>query len=63
MRNRNFLNVIALVVLLVYVVSPVDAVPGPVDDTILCLLYAYMNYRNKPGNRAENEELEDKAAV
>ena len=63
MRNSNSLNIIALVVLLVYVVSPVDAVPGPVDDTILCLLYAYMNYRNKTGNAAGNDELEDKAAV
>ena len=63
MRNKNFFNIIALIVLLIYVISPVDAIPGPVDDTILCLLYAYMNYRNRAGSISDNNELDDTAAV
>ena len=34
-----------LIALLAYVISPVDAIPGPVDDMIMCLLYAVMNYK------------------
>jgi len=42
--NKN-MKIIALIALLAYVISPMDAVPGPVDDMILCLVYAIMNYR------------------
>lgn len=42
--NKN-MKLIALIALLLYVVSPMDAVPGPVDDMILCLVYAFMNYK------------------
>ena len=40
------MKIIALIALLVYVVSPVDVAPGPIDDMIMCLLYAVMNYKN-----------------
>ena len=39
------MKLIALIALLAYVISPVDAIPGPVDDMIMCLLYAVMNYK------------------
>ena len=39
------MKIIALIALLIYVISPMDAVPGPVDDMILCLVYALMNYK------------------
>ena len=42
------MKVIALIALLVYVISPVDIAPGPVDDMIMCLLYAIMNYKSLP---------------
>lgn len=42
--NKN-VKIIALIALLMYVISPVDAAPGPVDDMILCLIYAIMNYK------------------
>ncbi len=29
-----------LVLLIAYVVSPVDFCPGPIDDLIMCLVYA-----------------------
>ena len=34
------MKLILLVLLVIYVVSPVDLVPGPIDDAILCLMYA-----------------------
>ena len=34
-----------LVALILYVVSPVDLVPGPVDDIILCLAYVVTRRR------------------
>jgi uncharacterized membrane protein YkvA (DUF1232 family) len=34
-----------LVALILYVVSPVDLVPGPIDDIILCLAYVVTRRR------------------
>ena len=34
---------VMFVVLLVYVVSPIDLVPGPIDDAIAVLLYIVAN--------------------
>ena len=51
------MKIIALIALLAYVISPVDAIPGPVDDMIMCLLYAVMNYKS-----ASRELPEEKPA-
>lgn len=37
MRN-DFLKTIILVAVLLYIVSPIDACPGPIDDVIVALL-------------------------
>lgn len=29
-----------LILLIIYIISPVDAVPGPVDDLLLLILYS-----------------------
>ena len=42
------MKIIALIALLAYVISPVDLAPGPMDDMIMCLLYAIMNYKSLP---------------
>ena len=42
------MKIIALIALLAYVISPVDLAPGPMDDMIMCLLYAIMNYKSIP---------------
>ena len=34
MNNKNTFKILALVALLAYVISPVDALPGPADDII-----------------------------
>lgn len=49
------MKIIALIALLAYVISPVDAIPGPVDDMIMCLLYAFMNYRSASRNLPEEK--------
>ena len=41
--NNNLFNIVLLVVVFLYVVSPIDGVPGPVDDIILMLIYARAN--------------------
>ena len=38
------MKIIALIALLAYVISPVDLAPGPMDDMIMCLLYAIMKW-------------------
>ena len=49
------MKIIALIALLVYVISPVDLAPGPMDDMVMCLLYAIMNYKT-----ISNEVLDEK---
>lgn len=39
-------KILVLVALILYVISPVDVVPGPIDDVILCIIYAMAN-RNR----------------
>ena len=63
MNNKNTFKIIALVALLAYVISPVDALPGPADDIILCIMYTLMNYLNTNGGVRDNNELDDKSAV
>ena len=43
--NNNALSILLLVALILYVVSPVDAVPGPIDDVILLVMYGIANRR------------------
>ena len=49
------MKIIALIALLIYVISPVDIAPGPMDDMIMCLLYAIMNYKSIPGDVLDNK--------
>lgn len=42
---KNGLNVLVLIVLALYVASPVDLAPGPVDDLIMLLIYVIANRR------------------
>ena len=41
--NNNFLKGILFALLVVYVISPLDLAPGPVDDLLLILLSAAAN--------------------
>ena len=42
---KNGLNVLVLIVLALYVASPVDLAPSPVDDLIMLLIYVIANRR------------------
>ena len=45
-----------LVALILYVISPVDLVPGPIDDIILCL--AYVVTRKRIAARTESDVID-----
>lgn len=44
--NDKLLKYLILAALVVYVVSPVDLLPGPVDDVIAILLYLASNKKD-----------------
>ena len=50
--NNNFLKGILFALLVVYVISPLDLAPGPVDDLLLILLSAAANTKKDDGTRA-----------
>ncbi len=50
MNNNGFVKVMLFALLAIYIVSPVDLVPGPIDDLLLVLLSVAVNSR-KSGNR------------
>ena len=56
---NKFLQGMLFALLLVYVVSPVDFAPGPVDDILAIVLYAAAN-RNKflPRKSTDNDRIE-----
>ena len=43
MSDNRILKWLVLAILVVYVVSPADLLPGPVDDVIAILLYLAAN--------------------
>ncbi len=43
--NNNFIKGMVVAFLIIYVVSPVDFLPGPVDDILAVLLYFAANKR------------------
>ena len=48
---NQIVRVFTLVVLLIYVISPVDLVPGPIDDMILIIVH-YLSKRKLSSNKA-----------
>ncbi|WP_029319837.1 hypothetical protein [Butyrivibrio sp. AE3004] len=46
MNDNKLLKYLILAALVIYVVSPVDFLPGPVDDVIAILLYMASNKNN-----------------
>ena len=56
---NKFLQGMLFALLLVYVVSPVDFAPGPIDDILAIVLYAAAN-RNKllPRKSTDNDRIE-----
>ena len=46
MGDNKMLKWLVLAILVIYVVSPVDFLPGPVDDVLAVLLYLAANKRD-----------------
>ncbi len=46
MKDKKFFKWLIIALLAVYVVSPADLLPGPVDDLIAVLLYLAANKRD-----------------
>lgn len=53
MGSESKKNVLLLAVIVIYIVSPIDAVPGPIDDIILAIVGAILAGRTglKQGDR------------
>ena len=49
--NNNFLKGILFALLVVYVISPLDLAPGPVDDLLLILLSTAANGKKNDNTR------------
>lgn len=50
MNNNGFVKVMLFALLAIYIISPVDLAPGPIDDLLLILFSAAINSR-KSGNK------------
>ncbi len=60
MSNNKILNWLILAILAIYVVSPADLLPGPVDDVIAVLLYLAANKRDfRIGKKDSDVEVLD----
>lgn len=56
--NNKVLKGILIALLAAYVISPVDLVPGPVDDLLLILFSAVMNQIGSNRSSENSEEVE-----
>ena len=56
--NNNVLKVMLIALLAVYVISPVDLVPGPVDDLLMILFSAVLNQMNSSRGRENPDMIE-----
>ena len=60
MSDNRILKWLVLAILVVYVVSPADLLPGPVDDVIAILLYLAANKRDlRIGKKNDDVEVID----
>ncbi len=60
MSKNKILNGLVLAILVIYVVSPADFLPGPVDDVIAILLYLAANKKDlRIGKKNDDVEVLD----
>ena len=45
MNDNQFLITLILVVVAIYIISPLDLVPGPIDDVILAIVTLFARKR------------------
>jgi uncharacterized membrane protein YkvA (DUF1232 family) len=56
--NNKVLKVMLIALLAVYVISPVDLAPGPVDDLLLILFSAVMNQMSSNRSKEMPKQIE-----
>ena len=56
--NNKVLKGMLLALLAIYVISPVDLAPGPIDDMLLILFSAVMNQIGSSSRSEDPEEVE-----
>ena len=58
--NKNFIKGVLFALLMVYVISPADLAPGPVDDILAILIYLAANKKQllKLGIGKKDEDIE-----
>ena len=56
--NNKVLKGMLIALLAIYVISPVDLVPGPVDDLLLILFSAVMNQMSSSRADRDPDEIE-----
>lgn len=59
MSDKKLLKWLVLAILVIYVVSPADLLPGPVDDLIAILLYLAGNKRDLIGKKNDDANVVD----
>ena len=60
MNDNKILKWLVFAILVIYVVSPADLLPGPVDDVIAILLYLAANKRDlRIGKKNDDVEVID----
>ena len=55
MRENKLFKWLILLILVIYVVSPADLLPGPVDDVIAILLYLAANRKDFRINKKDDD--------
>ncbi len=58
MPMNKFMQGMLFALLIVYVISPVDFVPGPIDDIVALLLYAAANKDKLGFGKRDNDRIE-----
>ena len=56
--NKSFIKGVLFALLVVYVVSPADFLPGPIDDVLAILIYYYANRKNFGIDKLEKKDAD-----
>lgn len=50
MEKNNSAKILIMIAVIIYILSPVDMVPGPIDDFIIALMAYCLNRQHKKSN-------------
>lgn len=55
----GILKVVMIVIMIVYIVSPIDLAPGPFDDVIVLLLGLALQKKSIIGDKSSKKDIEE----